>query len=186
MKKHAIINYEQFQTVKWEWKQDDSVFHVTFLAPTMVGPWPEKYTKEINIADLQPDEDFWEALARLKFLVCRGMDWEAKAGKLAQIVVVGIEFKRRTTDIYDLFISFEYTSQNTGITAIYKKGVQFTSVEKMKHSLDERELDDVATLAEELRLYVSRRKGMQGDLFSNDWESEDSNSETAEVKMFKN
>jgi hypothetical protein len=184
MNRHAVINWELFQLNKWEWKQDDDLFIVSFNAPTYSGPWPEKYSKEVDIAALTPETELFTALNQLKYLVCKSMDWEAKAGKLSQIVVVGIEFKRKATDIFEVYLSFEYTSKGTGITSIYKKGAMFTSVSKMKHSLDERGLGDLDDFQEELRLFMSRQKGQQGSLFSQ--ELDDPESETVSVKMMKN
>lgn len=183
---HGTINWDLFQLNKWEWKQDDETFLVSFNAPTLSGPWPEKWGKDVNIGSTTPEQDFFDTLERLKFMVCKAMDWEANAAKLRQIVVTGIEFKRKTNDIWDVFISFEYTSKGTGITSQYRKGAMFTSVEKMKHSLDERGLGDLDDFQEELRLFMARQKGQQGDLFSNDWEAVDENSVKVQVTMSKN
>ena len=164
----GVIDWSKIQLLKWDHNTTSDLMLIRFNASTIGGMWPETRTLESAATVYVPHSNFFYARDQLKPLVARAMDWRFDAEIADRIQIVGLEQKMESALVSEIYISFVYRSQATGIRTTYKKGVTFSAHDGMKSSLDESEKDVMADFIEEIRLYASRQKGENNQLFDND------------------
>ena len=140
-------------------------FIVEFDAPAMGGGPFETWQKKINTDFLLPHPDMMNAFAPLRMAVLRLFDWPGE--RADQVHVTGIELKHDPAgDYFEVSFRFVFLPENIPGEMEIMKTLPLTSMHGLANSLTETELGHLADCIEEVRLYVSRQKGAQGDLFS--------------------
>ena len=163
---YGAIDWSQYQLLKWEFNPKSEESKLKFRAPTLGQEWFETYTKESNVGIFRPHPNFLRALNQLKQMVCRSMDWAFDDDIKTRLRVVGIEQKFDFDIVEEIYISFEYRSKNTHTRTTFKKGAVFSGRTGLASSLTDEELEWVADMIEQIRLYFSREKGASEGLFA--------------------
>lgn len=187
IREHGAINWESARLLKWEAKEvsGTTIHEIKFLAHTFAGGASDEYSKKMNADYYVPSADFIMAKNRLKPLILRAMDWEEIGDIHDRISIAGLEMKYEGSTLVDIYLSFEYTSEGTGFTTLYRKGAHFSGHDGFRGSLEPDEYGRLVEFINEIVFYLSRRKGDGSDLFSNDWD-ESSEDAFVNVKIPKN
>lgn len=157
----GAIDFSRFRLVKCHVKGATVI--VEFEAPRMGAHVYEPIIIKSTIDYAQPHPDFFEAWKKVRPIILRIFDWQPHI--VNQIVVTGIQVENQFDEAFEVSFRFVFMSSKIDGEIELTKTIPLTSISGLNRSLTEKELDDVATLIDEIQAYISREKLAQGDLF---------------------